>query len=82
MHILSNDGRKCSTSLTNYFICFACKTGEHCIIYCYVHFRLQRVIMNSQNNLFSVGLIAQLVEHCSGITEAITEQGPVSRKSR
>ena len=47
----------------------------------YVHFRLQRVIMNSQNNLFFVGLIAQLVEHCSGITEAIPEQARLESRS-
>ena len=27
---------------------------------------LQRVLMNSHNNPFPVGLVAQLVEHCIG----------------
>ena len=33
------------------------------------HYKL--VITNSQRGQFPVGLIAQLVEHCSGIAEAV-----------
>ena len=36
-----------------------------------IHSALHRFIMNQQNDQLPVGLLAQLVEHCTGITEVM-----------
>ena len=36
-----------------------------------IHSALHRFIMNQQNDQLPVDLLAQLVEHCTGITEVM-----------
>ena len=55
----------CEVRWMNLKVCISISNPFINVIYLHIH----RLIINPHNNLLPVGLIAQLVEHCTGITE-------------